>query len=304
MMPSFLISAFADEAAVSLQQQIEALKKHGIGYLELRFVDGRPFAEATPAQAKEIRSRLQDAGIRISSMASPFGKVPIDAPFDAHMEWFRRGIELADTVAAGNMRLFSFYLPKGCDPSDYAQEVADRLGRMTEEAGKAGITCWLENEKNLFADTPGRCLALVRQIDQLHLIFDPANYLQCGIDPLKAYFYLEYLIDYIHVKDALKNGCTMPAGLGDCHLPEILSLFLKKKDRCVLALEPHLANFDGLSSLERGENTSLVLPQYGDTAEAFSVGAAHLFQLLDACGGPSAQKTAAGHAALQNRNNS
>ena len=49
----------------SLQEQIEILKKHAIEYLELRFVDGRPFAEATPAQAKEIRFRLEEAGIRV-----------------------------------------------------------------------------------------------------------------------------------------------------------------------------------------------------------------------------------------------
>lgn len=108
-------------------------------------------------------------------------------------------------------------------------------------------------EKGLFGDTPERCLSLVQKVDRLHLIFDPANYLQCGVDPLEAYRSLECLIDYIHVKDALKNGQTMPAGQGDCRLPEILSRFLGKKDNPVLALEPHLAVFDGLSSLELGE---------------------------------------------------
>ena len=227
-------------------------------------------------------------------MASPFGKIPIEAPFAAHLERFRRGIELAEAVATRRMRLFSFYLPTGSDPSDYEQEIADRLGQMTEAAGEAGVTCWLENEKGLFGDTPERCLSLVQKVDRLHLIFDPANYLQCGVDPLEAYRSLEYLIDYIHVKDALKNGQTMPAGRGDCRLTEILSRFLGKKNNPVLALEPHLAVFDGLSSLELGEKISLVRPQYGDTKEAFAVGASHLFRLLESCRGQHVSDTECG----------
>ena len=48
-----------------------------------------------------------------------------------------------------NAPFSAFYLPTGSDPSDYEQEIADRLGQMTEAAGEAGVTCWLENEKGV-----------------------------------------------------------------------------------------------------------------------------------------------------------
>ena len=58
-------------------------------------------------------------------------------------------------------------------------------------------------------------------------------------------------IKYVHVKDALwKNGQVVPAGKGDGHVKEILQKLDKAGYSGCLSLEPHLAEFATLQSLE------------------------------------------------------
>ena len=50
-----LLSAFADESCDGFAGQIDALKRNGLGFLEIRNLDGRNVSKLTMAQAKEIR---------------------------------------------------------------------------------------------------------------------------------------------------------------------------------------------------------------------------------------------------------
>ena len=73
-MAKFILSAFADEAGNSLPQQIAALQRNGIGYIEPRNVDKKGVIFKTETELKEIRRALDDGGIRTSSLGSPIGK--------------------------------------------------------------------------------------------------------------------------------------------------------------------------------------------------------------------------------------
>ena len=81
-MAKFVLSAFADEAGAALSDQLDALREEQISLIELRNVDGKSCADLTGAEAVEIKKRLDGAGVRLSSLGSPYGKAPIDAPFD------------------------------------------------------------------------------------------------------------------------------------------------------------------------------------------------------------------------------
>lgn len=59
-------------------------------------------------------------------------------------------------------------------------------------------------------------------------------------------------ISYIHVKDAMReSGDVVPAGTGDGNVAEILNRLDKEGYAGFLSLEPHLADFAGLKSLEK-----------------------------------------------------
>ena len=100
MADNIQLSAFADEAGSDLSIQIKALNEAGISNIEIRGVDGKPFTDRTPAQAKEIADKLAASGIKIRSLGSPCGKIGVKDDFAPHLELFKRTVELGNTVGA------------------------------------------------------------------------------------------------------------------------------------------------------------------------------------------------------------
>lgn len=253
-MARFLLSAFADEAADSLTEQIENLHAEEIGMIELRGVDGKSCADLTDDEAARIVEALREAGITFSAMGSPFGKYPIDQPFEPHLAAFRHGLEVCRILNCHRMRMFSFFIPRGDDPARWRGEVISRLCVMLDDAERAGVQLVHENEKDIYGDTDERCLDLMEHFGgRLGFAFDPANFIQCGTDPLKAYERLQDYVTYMHVKDALKDdGAVVRAGRGDGSVREILSRVHRTHDGdFILTVEPHLATFGGLQILQQ-----------------------------------------------------
>ncbi|MFQ8953990.1 MAG: hypothetical protein ACLR56_13935 [Oscillospiraceae bacterium] len=58
-------------------------------------------------------------------------------------------------------------------------------------------------------------------------IFDPANYVQCGVDTLQAWELLKGYVKYLHIKDALADGSVVPAGKGIGNVKFVLDEFKK-----------------------------------------------------------------------------
>ena len=57
------IYAFADEASPFIDGQIIALKENGLDGLEIRNVDNVNVSDISDAKAKEVRKKLDDAGL-------------------------------------------------------------------------------------------------------------------------------------------------------------------------------------------------------------------------------------------------
>ena len=109
------VSCFADEISVSLDRQIQVLNELGIKFVEFRSADGTGVADFTDEQAKEAKKRLDAAGIRVSAVGSPIGKIGIEDDFEAHMKKLQRIERIADIFETPYIRMFSFYLPENAD---------------------------------------------------------------------------------------------------------------------------------------------------------------------------------------------
>lgn len=269
-MAKFILSAFADEADQSLEQQIAALQEEKITLIELRGVDGKSCADLTMEEADSIRRKLDRGGISLSALGSPYGKYPIEAPFSDHFEQFRHGLALCRRLGCQRMRMFSFFVPAETDSAQWADEVFDRLERMLDEADHAGIQLVHENEKGIFGHNIDNCVSLLTRFhDRMGFIFDPANFVQCGVDTRRAYAELHDKITYMHIKDALeKDGAVVSAGRGDGHVAEILrKLDQEREGEIILTVEPHLAVFSGLYHLQ--EEKIKHHEVYGSQREAF-----------------------------------
>ncbi len=251
------IYAFADEAGSSVDEQILAMKRNNLSGLEIRGVDGVNVSAISLDKAKEVRRKLDDSGLTTWSIGSPIGKISIRDDFDAHLETFRHVLEISDILGAKNIRLFSFYIPKGELPSIYRQEVIERMGMFLDVARGYSVTLCHENEKGIYGDTADRCLELHNVFPELKAVFDPANFVQCGENTLVAWEKLKKYTHYLHIKDALSDGSVVPSGVGQGNLPFIVKDFLLRGGSA-MTLEPHLTIFDGLSDLEGSDDVSVI----------------------------------------------
>ena len=256
MLENCKISGFADEINEKLEIQLEVLAELGQKYIELRSADGINVADLTLDQAQEIKARMEAAGVRVSALGSPIGKIMITDEFEPHFEKFCHVVELAKLFETPYIRMFSFYMPEGEAPEQYREEVMRRMGRMVEYAGAQGVILLHENEKGIYGDNGARCRELMEVFygDSFRCTFDFANFVQCKEDTMECYRMLKPYIAYVHVKDArMENGEVVPAGAGDGQVAEILRQLEAERYQGFLSLEPHLSDFVGFAALEQSE---------------------------------------------------
>lgn len=253
-MEQIILSGFSDEIAPEFDKQLETIKEFGISNIELRAADGINVSDLTGEKVKEIKAKLAAAGIGVSSIGSPIGKIGIAEEFAPHLDKLKRTLEIQKELDAPYVRMFSFYLPKDRDPGEFREEVLDRMGKMVEEAEKWDSVLLHENEKGIYGDNASRCKDLMDAFYGPHFraVFDFANFVEVGQQTLPAYENLKPYIEYVHVKDALmKEKKVVPAGRGDGHVKEILADLIGGGWKGFLSLEPHLTDFAGLAALEQ-----------------------------------------------------
>ena len=276
-MKNVKIFAFADEADKFVDGQVAAMLRNGLQGLEIRGVDGVNVSQITLEKAREVRKKLDDNGLAVWSVGSPIGKIRLDKDAAAHMDVLRRTLETANVLGAKNLRMFSFYPPDGETADAGKDRVVELVGQMLDLAEDVGVTLCHENEKCIFGDTAERCAYLHRQLPRLKAVFDPANFVQCGVDTLRAWELLKPYVHYMHIKDALPDGKVVPAGMGAGNVKAIVKHYLAQGGR-VFTMEPHLTVFDGLKELER-EGDPVSVPAYSyPTADAAFDAACVAFQ--------------------------
>ena len=275
------IYAFADESGGMIDHQIESMKRNGLSGLEIRNVDGTNISDITLEKAKEVRQKLDNAGLATWSIGSPIGKIHIEKDdFAAHLDKFRHTIDLAHILGAENIRMFSFFLPQDKDPAIFKNEVIDRIGQFLAIAEGSGVDLCHENEKGIYGDIAPRCLELHQAFPTLKGVFDPANYIQCGQDTWEGWQMLAPYIKYLHIKDALADGSIVPSGHGIGNVQKIVAAFAQQGGSA-LSVEPHLTVFDGLAKLEgNGDVSKIGKFVFASADEAFDAACNALKNLL------------------------
>jgi sugar phosphate isomerase/epimerase len=236
------ITGFADEIARDAGEQIAGLQAIRVSHIEVRAVNGTNVLDLSDDDVDTFRGQLDEAGITVSCIGSPIGKVQIDADLDEHFGRFQVALRRAGQFDCRFVRLFSFY-HEGKEAAAVRDDVVEQLARMAAAAAEAGVTLVHENEKNIYGDTPERCVDLLTAVGHPHLkaAFDPANFVQCGSCALEAWGLLAQHVVYFHVKDAIADsGRVVPSGLGDADVEAILSAALDGGYSGFLSIEPHL----------------------------------------------------------------
>lgn len=282
-MARFVLSAFADEAGTLLSEQIAALERNGIGYIEPRNINGKPILKLTDEELIEVRTQLDAHGIRVNSLGSPIGKYPIHEPFDNHLPDFYRALEVCKLLGTDKMRMFSFFT-KQDELDEYREEVLARLNKMCEIAREHGITLCHENESEIYGQNPEQMLDLMTNVPGLRGIFDPANYRMNNCDVIAGIEATLVNLAYLHIKDAIyESQIIVPAGDGEGRIAEILDIVNKATDGVVyLTLEPHLFLFDAYKLIDSHELKGKY--SFNSNSESFDFAATALKNLLSANG--------------------
>ena len=245
MTARFTLSAFGDEIAEDVDEQLAVLNDLGIGYLELRSARGTNVLELTDVDVARLNDSCQSHSVRVSCIGSPIGKSPIDEPIEKVLGDLERVIDIAKMLGTDRIRVFSFYPETDGLQAERVELSMSRLQRMAELAGDSDVVLLLENEGGLVGDIPERCQALVKGVNSANLryVWDTGNYPQMGfaksVDigwPLLADF-----TDCVQVKDCrIADGAITVAGGGDGQVRELLENLRDRNYKGFLALEPHL----------------------------------------------------------------
>jgi len=254
---SVTLSGFADEISPDPAEQLAVLAAENITHLELRSAWSVNVADLGDAELARFGQALDGAGVHVSAIGSPIGKIGIDAPLEPELDRLRRIADVAAAFGTAIVRVFSFFIPRGDRPERYRDQVIERMRALADVAEDRGIVLAHENEKEIYGDRPQRCADLIESVGSpaLRATFDAANFVQCGVRPHdEAYPLLRPHLVYLQVKDALAaTGDVVPAGQGDGQVRETLAALRGSGFEGFVSLEPHLAlsgRFGGFSGPE------------------------------------------------------
>lgn len=281
-MAQFLISAFADEAADDLNGQITALKRNGLRCIEPRNVNGG-LIQKSEEELQEIAKQLQEAGISVSSLGSPIGKYNIDEDFEIHLADFRRALRACKILGTKNMRIFSFFVPQE-RLAECRGEVMRRMQILLEMAKEEGITLCHENEAKIYGQNPEEVRDLLTTCPDLCGIFDAANFVREGQDPIEGLEATLPSLEYLHIKDArFADRAIVPCGMGDGQYAEVLRRADALTDGVVyLTVEPHLHIFQAYQKIDSHKLKTGI--EFDNSDDAFDCAVTKLKETLTSLG--------------------
>jgi sugar phosphate isomerase/epimerase len=251
------LSGFIDEISDDFSEQCKVAAGLGLRYVEVRSAWGNNILDLDDTQLATVRETLAEHGLKASSIGSPIGKISIDDEFPPHLERMRHAVEVAKTLEAPYIRLFSFFIPDGTDPDSWRDEVLTRMSALAEAAADTDVILVHENEKEIYGDIPRRCLDIVTSVSspKLQLAWDPANFVQVGVRPFtEGYAMLRPHVGYIQIKDALlADGTVVVAGAGDGEVFETVRALRADGFDGFFSLEPHLGEYTAYGALSGPE---------------------------------------------------
>ncbi|MEM9110118.1 MAG: TIM barrel protein [Planctomycetota bacterium] len=244
---TWTLSAFADEAADSVADQIAALTAANIDHVDLRSVDGINIVELPVDHAIKVKKMLDNAGIKVGMYGSPIGKTDIADDVAVELGRMDHLGEMLDVFGATNVRAFSFYNKDGLPRDEWKAKSLDKLGQLRDRAAALGLVLYHENETEVYGDHPDQIVELAELRDNsFKLIYDFANYQRTGAEPWANWQRLKPMTDALHFKDQKKSGDHVPIGKGDTMANEIMADAVATGWSGPCTLEPHLFMSDAV----------------------------------------------------------
>ena len=261
-------TGFADEAAVTIDGQIEATLKLGWNLIESRSIDNVNIHDIPEEKFEEVCGKLADAGISINCFGSTVAnwQRPVfdEAGWELSREQLKRALERMERFDCKLIRGMSFLgayeRPTAFDPEVEAW-VFPRVRELVKMCEDAGVMYGHENCRNYGGMSWKHTLKLVEAVNSPNftLIYDTGNpcfnYRRIGVGPWPLQSSWEFYrnvrehVIYVHIKDALalpREDGVRPkaeftfAGEGAGDVRAIVKDLLKNGYDGGFSMEPHL----------------------------------------------------------------
>jgi sugar phosphate isomerase/epimerase len=179
---SWTLSAFADEAGGSTDEQIAALNKAGITHIDPRSLDGHSIVKLPLDVAEQVQAKYQAAGIQVNMFGSPIGKIDIADDIQVDLDRLTHLGKLKDIFGCNKVRIFSYYNKQGASKDEWKARTRDNLKQICELAASLGMELYHENESHIYGDASDDVLDLadLRDGKSFFFIYDFANYIRTG----------------------------------------------------------------------------------------------------------------------------
>jgi sugar phosphate isomerase/epimerase len=163
-------------------------------------------------QRRDVRSRVEDAGLAIPCLAGYSG-ICAPTPDATVLAGIRGLLRLADDLAAPAIRVF----PGGTGEGD-AERAERRLALLAPEADALGVTLLVETHDS--HPTGAAVADLVRPFaGPVGVIWDALHPWRHGEAPADTASALDGLLRYVQIKDAVSAADTTPVPLGTGAVP-------------------------------------------------------------------------------------
>lgn len=255
-----LLTGIGDEAAASLDGQLDAARELGWDYLEMRGVSlaGQAkanFHDLAPAMFDEAARRLETAGIGVYCFGSAimnWSRRATDS-FAPSLEEVQRAIPRMQRLGTRYVRIMSFK-PED-DEYRIPAEVFRRVREVTARFLDAGLQPVHENCMNYGGMSWQHALELLDKCPGLKWVFDTANPIfnpdrskpkpWPRQDPWEFWQHVRDHVVHLHIKDASWNPAKGDAeyrwpGEGEARVQDVLRDALARGYAGACSIEPHM----------------------------------------------------------------
>jgi sugar phosphate isomerase/epimerase len=163
--------------------------------------------ELTKSERRDIKSRLDDAGLTISDLAlgARFAQTTQDERAES-IELTTRAAELASDLGAPYLRVFGGPLPDNLTMLDIRDSVAEALGEAARRAAAFGVTPCLETHDDFSHPDDVKYVVSNCGEPNVGVVWHAGHHLRLGVSIADGYRTLAPWIRHCHT-----NGLPMPA---------------------------------------------------------------------------------------------
>jgi len=260
--PFFALGGFADEAADSIEGQIEVTKDLGWKYIEARSIDGKNIHDLSNDEFSRVRKALERSDIRVSCFGSTIANwgTSVEEDFSLAMQTVRRAAARMRELDVKLIRIMSYSIitdNAGVPLPDQRPDLRlERLRAICGEFRERGMIPVHENCFNYGGMSIGHSLELLSAIPDLELVFDTGN--PCltpdfsksrpwpNQESWSSWLALKSRVAHLHVKDGWRDTVTgqetyVFPGEGPCQVSRILTDCMASGYGGFLSIEPHMA---------------------------------------------------------------